>query len=111
MEDSPDNQALISIYLTRAGARVEIASDGEQGYKMALGSDYDIVLMDVQMPIMDGISAVKKLREKEYPKPIIALTAHAMKEERIRCLSAGFSDFLSKPMNREDLINMILALK
>ncbi|MBC7458578.1 MAG: PAS domain-containing protein [Bdellovibrionaceae bacterium] len=111
VEDSPDNQALISIYLNRAGAHVEIASDGEQGLKMAMSSSYDVILMDVQMPIMDGITAVKKLREKNYLKPIIALTAHAMKEERIRCLQAGFSDFLSKPVNREDLVNMILNFK
>lgn len=111
VEDSPDNQALISIYLNRAGAHVEIASDGEQGMKMALGSRYDVILMDVQMPIMDGITAVKKLREQDYGKPILALTAHAMKEERVRCLQAGFNDFLSKPVNREDLVNMILNFK
>ena len=109
VEDSPDNQALISIYLNRAGAHVDIASDGAQGCKMALNSSYDVVLMDVQMPIMDGMTAIKNLRENSYKRPVIALTAHAMKEERIRCLQAGFSDFLSKPVNREDLINMILS--
>lgn len=109
VEDSPDNQALISIYLSRAGARVEIASHGEQGYQMAKSGDYDIVLMDVQMPIMDGIAAVKKLRADGYVQPIVALTAHAMKEERIRCLQAGFTDFLSKPMKRDELIELIMA--
>lgn len=109
VEDSPDNQALISIFLNRAGARVDIASDGEQGVSMALAGEYEVVLMDVQMPVMDGLSAVKALRSKDYQKPIVALTAHAMKEERDRCLGAGFSDFISKPVNREDLVNKILA--
>ena len=108
VEDSPDNQALISIFLGRAGARADIASDGEQGYAMALRGDYDIVLMDVQMPVMDGISAIRRLRAEGFAKPVIALTAHAMKEERIRCLSAGFTDFLSKPVAREELIAAIL---
>lgn len=107
VEDSPDNQALISIYLNRAGATIDIASDGVQGCEMATSSDYDIVLMDVQMPVMDGITAAKLLREANYKKPIIALTAHAMKEERARCLAAGFSEFLTKPVTREKLMNMI----
>ncbi len=107
VEDSPDNQALISIYLSRAGAIVDIASDGAQGCEMATSADYEIVLMDVQMPVMDGITAVQLLRKGGYEKPIIALTAHAMKEERTRCLAAGFSEFLTKPLTREELMNMI----
>ena len=67
--------------------------------------------MDVQMPIMDGITTIKKLRADGYEAPVVALTAHAMKEERIRCLAAGFNDFLSKPVTREDLIGMLLGLK
>jgi CheY-like chemotaxis protein/anti-sigma regulatory factor (Ser/Thr protein kinase) len=104
VEDSPDNQALISIYSTKAGAKVEVASDGEQGIQQALSAEYEVVLMDVQMPTMDGITAVAKLRSLKYSKPVIALTAHAMKDERDRCLKAGFTDFLSKPINREELI-------
>lgn len=111
VEDSPDNQALISIFLVRAGARVDIASDGEQGYQKAKEDSYDVVLMDVQMPIMDGITTIKKLRADGYQAPVIALTAHAMKEERIRCLAAGFNDFLSKPVTREDLIAMLLEYR
>ncbi len=111
VEDSPDNQALISIYLNRAGASVDIASDGEEGCKMATSKDYDIVLMDVQMPVMDGITAVKHLRQQDYKKPIIALTAHAMKEERDRCLQAGFTEFLTKPVVREDLVNLLQSYK
>ena len=108
VEDSPDNQALFSIYLERAGAKVEIASDGSQGYEMAMGHNYDIILMDVQMPIMDGITAIQKLRANGYQKVVIALTAHAMKDERDRCLEAGFTDFLSKPVRRLDLIEILM---
>ncbi len=111
VEDSPDNQTLISIYLHRAGASVDIASDGEEGCRMATSKDYDIVLMDVQMPVMDGITAVKHLRKHDYKKPIIALTAHAMKEERDRCLQAGFTEFLTKPVVREDLVNLLHSYK
>ncbi len=107
VEDSPDNQALISIFLMRAGAEVDIASDGEQGYLKAKDAPYTAVLMDVQMPIMDGISTVRKLRSEGYDRPIIALTAHAMKEERERCLAAGYSDFLSKPVTRDDLVSIL----
>lgn len=108
VEDSPDNQALISIHLTRAGAKVDIASNGHQGIQMALASEYQIILMDVQMPLMDGMTAVEILRARGYSKPIVALTAHAMKEERVRCLQAGFTDFLSKPVTRDDLIKVAL---
>lgn len=107
VEDSPDNQALISIYLNKAGATLEMASDGAEGFQMAMSRDYDVVLMDVQMPVMDGIQTVKKLRENGYEKCVVALTAHAMKEERIRCLQAGFTDFLSKPLRRDELIEVL----
>ncbi len=107
VEDSPDNQELFAIYLSRAGAKVDIASDGKKGVEMALAEAYDIVLMDVQMPVMDGIAAVKELRALKYSGPIIALTAHAMKEERARCVAAGYTNFLSKPLKREDLIEHI----
>lgn len=111
VEDSLDNQALISIYLNRAGASIDIASDGEEGCKMAMSKEYDIVLMDVQMPNMDGIAAVKHLREQNYKKPIIALTAHAMKEERDRCLMAGFTEFLTKPIVREELVTLLQSFR
>ncbi len=108
VEDSPDNQTLISILLTRAGAQVQIASNGAEGFEMALEGKFDVVLMDVQMPVMDGIAAVQKLRKNGFKKSVIALTAHAMSEEKARCAAAGFSDFLSKPIGREDLISAVL---
>jgi CheY-like chemotaxis protein/anti-sigma regulatory factor (Ser/Thr protein kinase) len=111
VEDSPDNQALFSIYLNRAGAKIDIASDGQRGVEMALSEGYDVVLMDVQMPIMDGITAVRTLRSSGYDTPIIALTAHAMKEEKIRCLEAGYTGFLSKPIQRAELVDALAKFR
>jgi signal transduction histidine kinase/CheY-like chemotaxis protein len=111
VDDSPDNQALISIYLRRAGATVEIASDGQQGYDLAMKDSFHVILMDIQMPIMDGVSAIKKLRANGYKKQVIALTAHAMKEERTRCLAAGFNDFLSKPVTSTELVGRLARIK
>jgi hypothetical protein len=75
---------------------------------MAQLNFYDIILMDVQMPRMDGHEAAQILRSSNYRRPIIALTAHAMVEERDRAIASGFSDFLSKPVKRESLIEMLL---
>ncbi|MBC7659569.1 MAG: PAS domain S-box protein [Chitinophagaceae bacterium] len=111
VEDSPDNQLLLRVLLTRAGATVVMASDGAEGVKKALSEEFDVVVMDVQMPRMDGYAAVMDLRAKGFTKPVIALTAHAMKEERERCLAAGYTDFLSKPIDQTALINMITELR
>ncbi|MBL7542734.1 MAG: response regulator [Bdellovibrionaceae bacterium] len=107
VEDSPDNQVLIRLILERQGVQLEVAGDGYAGVEKALNNEYDVVLMDIQMPHMDGHEAVKTLRAKGYRKPIIALTAHAMKEESERAKTSGFTDFLSKPIQREVLIKMI----
>jgi CheY-like chemotaxis protein len=109
VEDSTDNQELIRILLTNAGAKVEIAGNGRIGVQKALAHPYSVILMDVQMPEMDGVEALSIMRKHGVEVPIIALTAHAMKIERDRCLRAGFSEFLSKPVNRDDLVRQILA--
>ena len=108
VEDSPDNQELMQVLLQEAGANVEIASDGIEGVDKALNNEYDAILMDIQMPRMDGHEASKILRGRGYQPPVVALTAHAMKEERDRCLKSGFSDFLTKPI-QQDLIVSTLA--
>ncbi len=107
VEDSLDNQMLITTYLRKEGADVKTASDGQLGLTAALAEDFDVVLMDIQMPVLDGHGATKKLREANYSKPIIALTAHAMKEERIKGLASGFTDFLTKPIQRNLLIEIL----
>ncbi|QDV05127.1 Sensor protein EvgS precursor [Planctomycetes bacterium Poly30] len=108
-EDGPDNQRLISLYLRKAGAEVELASDG----KIALGKiqeaadagrPFDLLLTDMQMPEMDGYALARTLRRKASTLPIVALTAHAMAEDRTRCLEAGCDDYASKPVNRAELL-------
>jgi CheY-like chemotaxis protein len=108
VDDSLDNQSLFGIYLSRAGASVTMADDGSQAVVLANKSAFDVVLMDIQMPNVDGYEATKILRESGFKMPIIALTAHAMDEEKKRVRLSGFSDFLSKPVRREALLAMIL---
>ncbi len=108
VEDSQDNQMLITTYLGMEGAVVKVASDGSEGINCALAEEFDVVLMDIQMPVLDGHEATKKLRSLNYEKPIIALTAHAMKEEKAKCIASGFTDFLAKPLQR-DLLTAVLT--
>lgn len=104
VDDAQDNQLIIGHFLKSAGAQVEIASDGKEGVQKALAGHFDVVLMDIQMPLLDGYEATSQLRLKGYKTPIIALTAHAMKEQKDRCLRAGCTDHLSKPVDRRKLI-------
>ena len=107
VEDAPDNQNFIAHVLKKRGIVVEIANNGAEGVEKALSSDYDVVLMDIQMPVLDGYSATARLRETGYQKPIIALTAHALPEYRKKCLYSGCDDYLAKPVTREELVNVI----
>ncbi len=109
-EDGPDNQRLISFVLKKAGAAVTVAENGQQAIDLvaaAGGEPYDVVLMDMQMPIMDGYTATAILRRQGYKRPIIALTAHAMAGDREKCLSAGCDDYATKPINRAHLIQQV----
>lgn len=110
VEDSVDNQGLISHVLQKAGARVDFASDGQEGVERALSGNYDVVLMDIQMPHMDGFQAVSLLRTQGYRKAVAALTAHALQSERQRSHDAGFDDYLTKPIDRGILVNTVHRL-
>ncbi len=107
VEDSMDNQKLIQLMIKKTGACIDIANDGQQGLQKALTGSYDLILMDVQMPMLDGYSATEQLRQAGYQKPIIALTAHAMSDSRKKCLDVGFTDYLPKPVDAKKLIEMI----
>lgn len=107
VDDSPDNLDLLKIYLNRSGALIETAENGRAGYEKALSTDFDVILMDIQMPVLDGNSAMKLLSAQGYKKPVIALTAHAMKEEKDQWHSLGFADYLTKPINRQLLVSTL----
>lgn len=107
VEDNPDNQQLISIYLQQAGLDVTIAENGLDALEMVQACIFDLILMDMQMPVMNGLEATRKLREGGYKAPIVALTANAMQESREQCEAAGYSDFLAKPIDRERFFQLL----
>jgi len=102
-EDSEDNQNLLKLFISITGANVDIASDGLEAVEKVQLHKYDVILMDMQMPKMDGIQATKKIIKLGYTMPIIALTANVMKKDRERCFKAGCSGFLSKPIDRDEI--------
>jgi PAS domain S-box-containing protein len=107
VDDNPDNRTYIGSFLTSAGAFIETAANGVQAVELATQRDYDIVLMDIQMPELDGVGAMRYLKSLDYEKPVLALTAHAMTGDREISLNAGFHDHLVKPIDRASLIQAI----
>ncbi len=111
-EDGPDNQRLITHLLRKAGAEVTVAENGRQAVEAALaahngGNPFDVILMDMQMPVMDGYEASALLRAKGYRGAIVAFTAHAMASDREKCLAAGCDEYASKPIDRGQLLATI----
>ncbi len=107
VDDVPDNVALVCYILEKVGAIVETACNGQEGVEKATEGQFDVILMDIQMPQLNGYEATLQLRKRGYTKPIIALTAHAMKEDRGKCMDSGCNDYLAKPVVRPLLIQTI----
>ena len=114
VEDDLDNQKILTDHLQRAGVSVAIAPNGqvalsEVSSASERGKPFDLVLMDMQMPVLDGYAATTELRRRGYGAPILAITARAMKGDRQRCLDAGCTEYLTKPITRERLLQAVTA--
>jgi CheY-like chemotaxis protein len=111
VEDHEISQYFFAEVLKRCGHHVELAVNGAEALEKLQGRPYDLVLMDIQMPVMDGMAAVCKIRELERVKgghlPVIALTAHAMEKDRVEVLSRGFDGYVSKPMKVDALLDEV----
>src|SRR5690606_25347980 len=114
VEDSPDNQVLIQSYLKNTTHRIDLADNGQIGVAKFQNGHYDLILMDMQMPVMDGLTATKTIRrlEQEQGLPavqIVALTALALKEESARIFEAGCNAHMTKPLKRTTLLELLAA--
>ena len=110
VDDAKENAQLFKMYLTQAGAKVIVANDGDSAINAASKSFFDLVLLDLQMPGKDGFQVLKELRSRAFTKPIVALTAHAMKEEKDKTKEAGFNDHITKPVQPKSLVESVAKL-
>lgn len=106
-EDNHSSQELIKVLLKRMGVQVTLVADGEQAVDAAVGQSFDLVLMDIQMPVMNGYEATRMLKAQGLATPIVALTANAMTYDEQKCRNAGCDDYLAKPVDREQLEAML----
>ncbi|MBM3447611.1 MAG: response regulator [Bacteroidetes bacterium] len=110
VEDNELNKMVLQVVLKKYGCHIEIASNGEEALEILTAQDFDIILMDVQMPVMDGIEATRIIREKRnITTPIIGLSANALREEVTICKSAGMNDYLVKPYTEKQLMEVMLS--
>ena len=114
-EDNRDNPRVIAIRLSMAGAEVVLAANGREALELARGArdagrPFGLVLMDMQMPVMDGYEATRVLRDEGFRTPVVALTAHAMPEDREECLRFGCDEYCVKPINWAALLPMLAGL-
>ena len=110
VDDGEENRELVKLLLEEAGLCVDEAENGQLGVEKAIAGEYDVILMDVQMPVMDGFTAAGILRKKGLKIPVIALTANAMKGFEAQCLEAGYSGYLSKPINIDQFMELMAQL-
>jgi CheY-like chemotaxis protein len=116
VEDNEVNQIVAEHILKEVGYAVDIAGDGQQGVAAVFRCEYDLILMDCQMPVLDGYQATRQIREAEAARrlrsrsgrvPIVALTANSSKSDRQTCMEAGFDDYVSKPFDPDELVRSI----
>jgi len=113
-EDTPANQKLVCHVLGRRGHSIVVASNGQEALDWLCKEPFDLVLMDVQMPVMDGFQATSEIRKLADPckarLPVVAMTAHALKGDAERCLAAGMDAYLSKPIKAAELVEVVERL-
>jgi CheY-like chemotaxis protein len=114
-EDGEDNRRLVTHHLVKAGMQTSVATNGLEAIDLALasrrsGNPFHLILMDMQMPELDGYEATHRLRQEGWRGPIVALTAHAMSGDRERCMEAGCDEYLTKPMDRRRLLEVVHRL-
>ena len=107
-EDGVDNQKIIAALLQKVGAEVTVVENGREAVMQATQSRFDLILMDMQMPVMDGYEATRHLRQQQYPGAIVALTAHACEGDRQACIEAGCDGYATKPVNLPALVATVL---
>ena len=110
VEDNPINQKLARFMLTKGGYRLDVVNNGKEAVEIYTGAPekFNLIFMDINMPVMDGKKAAQTIRNKGFTEvPIIAMTAHALKKDRDACLQAGMNDYISKPIKREVVFNMV----
>ncbi len=111
VEDNPLNMELVNEILLARGFIVHEAFNGEEALKKADEEDYDLILMDIELPGQDGVEITRILKNRDRNRPVIALTSYAMKGDRERFLAAGFNEYLSKPIDISDFLNRIEKYK
>jgi len=107
VEDSKANQQLIGILLKKLGFESEIAENGKEAVDLVVQNQFDLIVMDMQMPVMNGYEATKAIREKGIKTPIIAITANAMRGDKEKCIAAGCDHYMPKPIDRNELVKII----
>lgn len=107
MEDSLDNRISIERLLSSSKVDVDVAENGKLGVEKALKNHYDLIFMDIQMPEMNGYEAMQELKKQNLTTPVVALTAHALKEEKQRAEGYGFADYLTKPISKQVLLQAV----
>ncbi len=107
VEDNIDNQRLLSMYIRKAGAKVAVADNGREAVEMARTHAYDMIITDIQMPVMNGLDATRAIRANGYTGPVIALTAGTLRSDAEACFSSGCTDFAAKPIERQSLHSLL----
>jgi PAS domain S-box-containing protein len=110
VDDAPENRELLEVLLTDLGLSVTVAEDGKEGLESAMRNEYSVILMDIQMPVMNGYDAVAAMRENGITYPIVALTANAMKGYEEKILASGFSHYQTKPLDIANLTQLLARL-